>query len=40
MVLAGRYIYTLMARELCAGWMRAWLRTYNGMRGGADAVFY
>jgi dTMP kinase len=40
MVLADRYIYTLMARDLVRGIDQAWLRNLYGMALVPDAVFY
>jgi len=40
MVLADRYIYTLMARDLVRGMDEAWLRNLYGMALVPDAVFY
>ncbi|MCX7867167.1 dTMP kinase [Limisphaera sp. VF-2] len=40
MVLADRYIYTLMARDLVRGMDEAWLRNLYGMAVVPDAVFY
>jgi dTMP kinase len=39
-VLADRYIYTLMARDLVRGMDRQWLRNLYGMAVVPDAVFY
>ncbi|MBX3745760.1 MAG: thymidylate kinase [Verrucomicrobiae bacterium] len=39
-VLADRYIYTLMARDLVRGIDREWLRKLYGMALVPDAVFY
>lgn len=39
-VLADRYIYTLMARDLVRGMSRDWLRNLYGMAVVPDAVFY
>lgn len=39
-VLADRYIYTLMARDLVRGMDREWLRKLYGMALVPDAVFY
>jgi dTMP kinase len=40
LVLADRYIYTLMARDLVRGMDREWLRNLYGMAIVPDAVFY
>ena len=40
MVLADRYIYTLMARDLVRGMNEAWLKNLYGMALVPDAVFY
>jgi dTMP kinase len=40
MVLADRYIYTLMARDLVRGMDEAWLKNVYGMALVPDAVFY
>jgi dTMP kinase len=40
MVLADRYIYTLMARDLVRGVDEAWLRNLYGIALVPDAVFY
>ncbi len=40
MVLADRYIYTLMARDLVRGMDEAWLRNLYGLALVPDAVFY
>lgn len=40
MVLADRYIYTLMARDLVRGMDEAWVRNLYGMALVPDAVFY
>ena len=40
MVLANRYIYTLMARDLVRGMDEAWLKNLYGMAVVPDAVFY
>ncbi len=40
MVLADRYIYTLMARDLVRGSDEAWLRNLYGIALVPDAVFY
>lgn len=40
MVLADRYIYTLMARDLVRGMDEAWLRNLYGIALVPDAVFY
>lgn len=40
LVLADRYIYTLMARDLARGMDRGWLRNLYGMAIVPDAVFY
>jgi len=39
-VLADRYIYTLMARDLVRGMDAAWLKNLYGMALKPDAVFY
>ncbi len=39
-VLADRYIYTLMARDLVRGMDEAWLRSLYGIALEPDAVFY
>jgi dTMP kinase len=39
-VLADRYIYTLMARDLVRGMDEAWLRNLYGITLAPDAVFY
>ena len=39
-VLADRYIYTLMARDMVRGMDEAWLRNLYGMALEPDAVFY
>jgi dTMP kinase len=39
-VLADRYIYTLMARDLVRGFDGAWLKNLYGMALVPDAVFY
>src|SRR5690606_15395252 len=39
-VLADRYIYTLMARDIVRGIDREWLRKLYGMALVPDAVFY
>jgi dTMP kinase len=39
-VLADRYIYTLMARDLVRGFDEAWLKNLYGMALVPDAVFY
>jgi dTMP kinase len=39
-VLADRYIYTLMARDLVRGMDEAWLKNLYGMAPIPDAVFY
>jgi dTMP kinase len=39
-VLADRYIYTLMARDLVRGMDEAWLRNLYGIALEPDAVFY
>ncbi len=39
-VLADRYIYTLMARDLVRGMDAAWLKNLYGMALQPDAVFY
>jgi dTMP kinase len=40
MVLADRYIYTLMARDLVRGMDQAWVENLYGMALVPDAVFY
>ena len=40
MVLADRYIYTLMARDLVRGMDEAWLKNVYGIAIVPDAVFY
>ncbi len=40
MVLADRYIYTLMARDLVRGMDEEWLKNLYGMAVVPDAVFY
>jgi dTMP kinase len=40
MVLADRYIYTLMARDLVRGMDEAWLKNLYGIALLPDAVFY
>jgi dTMP kinase len=40
MVLADRYIYTLMARDMVRGMDDAWLKNLYGMALVPDAVFY
>jgi dTMP kinase len=40
MVLADRYIYTLMARDMVRGMDQAWLKNLYGMALVPDAVFY
>ena len=40
MVLADRYIYTLMARDMVRGMDEAWLKNLYGMALEPDAVFY
>src|ERR1044071_9102525 len=40
MVLADRYIYTLMARDLVRGMNEEWLRNLYGIALVPDAVFY
>jgi len=40
MVLADRYIYTLMARDLVRGMDEAWLKNVYGLALVPDAVFY
>lgn len=40
MVLADRYIYTLMARDLVRGMDEAWLKNLYGIAPVPDAVFY
>jgi dTMP kinase len=40
MVLADRYIYTLMARDMVRGMNEEWLRNLYGMALVPDAVFY
>jgi dTMP kinase len=39
-VLADRFIYTLMARAICRGADRSWLESMYGMAIVPDAVFY
>jgi dTMP kinase len=39
-VLADRYIYTLMARDMVRGMDEAWLRNLYGIAPVPDAVFY
>ena len=39
-VLADRYIYTLMARDMMRGMNRAWLKNLYGIALEPDAVFY
>jgi dTMP kinase len=39
-VLADRYIYTLMARDLVRGMDEAWLKNLYGIAPVPDAVFY
>ncbi|MBM3823508.1 MAG: thymidylate kinase [Verrucomicrobia bacterium] len=39
-VLADRYIYTLMARDLVRGMDEAWLKNLYGMALAPDAIFY
>jgi dTMP kinase len=39
-VLADRYIYTLMARDMVRGMDEAWLKNLYGMAVEPDAVFY
>ncbi|HOX57073.1 MAG TPA: dTMP kinase [Candidatus Paceibacterota bacterium] len=39
-VLADRYIYTLMARDMVRGMDEAWLRNLYGLAVEPDAVFY
>jgi len=39
-VLADRYVYTLMARDICRGTDRAWLESLYGMALVPDTVFY
>ena len=39
-VLADRYIYTLMARDMVRGMERTWLRNLYGIALEPDAVFY
>src|SRR5437762_1130018 len=39
-VLADRYIYTLMARDMVRGMAEAWLRNVYGIALEPDAVFY
>jgi dTMP kinase len=39
-VLADRYIYTLMARDLVRGFNEAWLKNLYGIALEPDAVFY
>ena len=40
MVLADRYIYTLMARDLVRGMDETWLKNLYGIALIPDAVFY
>ena len=40
MVLADRYIYTLMARDMVRGMDEAWLKNLYGIALVPDAVFY
>src|SRR2546423_7296601 len=40
MVLADRYIYTLMARDIVRGMDEAWLKNMYGIALEPDAVFY
>jgi len=40
MVLADRYIYTLMARDLVRGQNESWLKNMYGIALAPDAVFY
>ncbi len=40
MVLADRYIYTLMARDLVRGLDEAWLKNVYGIAPAPDVVFY
>ena len=40
MVLADRYIYTLMARDLVRGMDEAWLKNMDGIAMVQDSVFY
>ena len=40
MVLADRYIYTLMARDLVRGFNEPWLKNLYGIALEPDAVFY
>lgn len=40
MVLADRYIYTLMVRDLVRGMDESWLKNLYGMALAPDAVFY
>lgn len=40
MVLADRYIYTLMARDIVRGAERSWIESLYGMSLVPDAVFY
>jgi len=40
MVLADRYIYTLMVRDMARGMDEAWLRNLYGIAPIPDAVFY
>ena len=40
MVLADRYIYTLMARDLVRGQDERWLKNMYGIAIAPDAVFY
>jgi dTMP kinase len=39
-VLADRYVYTLMARDMVRGMDEAWLKNLYGMALEPDAVFY
>ncbi len=39
-VLADRYIYTLMARDMARGMDKAWLKNLYGIAPEPDAVFY
>ncbi len=39
-VLADRYIYTLMARDMVRGMDEAWLKNLYGIAPEPDAVFY
>jgi len=39
-VLADRYVYTLMARDMVRGINEAWLKNLYGIAPEPDAVFY